>query len=233
MKVFINCPFDEDYDRMRNRILFVLLWADLEPMLASDFGNKNESRFSRICKMLQDCPVSIHDLSRNKCNCGSTKKPKEKTGAESEEKKKRKKADAEHYRLNMPLELGYAMACVDLSKGKQGEEKRIFIMANHRADVLIAANDINNYDPVYHGDEVHKVTSIIRNFIIQEILEEHDDFPEGHTLEKAYMEFEAGLIDPMITTTEIKKKIKRFISKEKENILENEKESNTSPSKET
>lgn len=232
MEVFINCPFDPEYEPLRNRIIFVLLWAGLKPVLASDFGNSNEPRFSRICKLLRECPVSIHDLSRNKCQCGKPKKmdslsPQSAVPAEMSTKPKtRTKRQEEHYRLNMPLELGYAMACMDLSRDDSKVKKRIFIMANHRSDVLIAANDINNYDPAYHLDQGHKVTKIVRDFLIQNLIPDEEHFISGHKLEIAFMEFAVGLSD--LTTTEIKKLASQFITKNKERIEYETEEPNSS-----
>ncbi|MDE0095402.1 MAG: hypothetical protein OXS40_03330 [Gammaproteobacteria bacterium] len=86
--VFVNCPFDKDYDPILQAILFCLVRFGLKQRIASERSNAAESRIDKIRELIQASRYSIHDLSR--CQA--------------------KRVD-EHYRLNMPFELGMDFGC--------------------------------------------------------------------------------------------------------------------------
>ena len=84
--VFINCPFDEDYEQIFDAIIFSTICCGYIPRSTLETGNASESRFDRILNSLFSSKYSIHDLSRCKGE-----------------------GDFLLARFNMPLELGMAM----------------------------------------------------------------------------------------------------------------------------
>ena len=86
--VFVNCPFDEQYASILQALLFCLLRFNLNPRIATERNDSGEARIDKILKLVQSSRYSIHDLSR--CQAQTA---------------------GEHYRLNMPFELGIDFGC--------------------------------------------------------------------------------------------------------------------------
>jgi hypothetical protein len=86
--VFINCPFDSEYDSLLRPILFTILYLGHNPQIASQTSDSGEQRINKILSLILKSKFSIHDLSRLK-------------SAKS----------GEFFRLNMPFELGIDYAC--------------------------------------------------------------------------------------------------------------------------
>jgi hypothetical protein len=84
--VFINCPFDTQYEPLFDALLLAIVSCGFIPRCAIESGDVAVSRMERIFVALQSSAYSIHDLSR--CQ-----------------------GEGEHLlaRFNMPLELGIAM----------------------------------------------------------------------------------------------------------------------------
>lgn len=85
--VFINCPFGADFGPAMDAILFTIVACGYEPRSAVDTDNTADSRLQRIVSALRGSHLSVHDLSLVYGDAGS---------------------GVAH--LNMPLELGIAMA---------------------------------------------------------------------------------------------------------------------------
>ena len=88
--VFINCPFDDDYTRLLQPLLFTILYLGFSPRIATERVDAGELRIDRIRELIGSSKYSIHDISRLQ----STNKD-------------------EYYRLNMSFELG-----IDISSFK-------------------------------------------------------------------------------------------------------------------
>lgn len=85
--VFINCPYDKDFEPTFNAIIFATVCCGFAPRSAMESGNVSVSRMERIVRAIFSSRFSIHDLSR----C-------------------RGEGDEQLARFNMPLELGIAVA---------------------------------------------------------------------------------------------------------------------------
>ena len=86
--VFINCPFDKDYEPILQAVLFCVIYLGFTPKIASQSNDSGENRLTRIQHLIEQSKYSIHDLSR----CVAAKK-------------------GEYFRLNMPFELGVDYGC--------------------------------------------------------------------------------------------------------------------------
>ncbi len=62
-KVFINCPYDNDYFILLKPLLFTLIYIDLIPQIA-ETSDSGEVRLHKIKALMLDSKYSIHDLSR-------------------------------------------------------------------------------------------------------------------------------------------------------------------------
>ena len=81
--IFVNCPFDKDYEPILQAVLFSIVYVGLHPRIATERNDSAEIRIEKITGMIEALKSSIHDLSP------------------SQAKKK-----GEFYRLNMPFEYG-------------------------------------------------------------------------------------------------------------------------------
>lgn len=97
LDVFINCPYDDTFRPYLDAILFVVVCCGYEPHLADNVGRSSTARMERIFTTLRRCGLSIHDLSLVHAD--------EKTGVAH---------------LNMPLELGIAMAITRYAQDLSG-----------------------------------------------------------------------------------------------------------------
>ena len=102
--VFINCPFDREYAPILQAILFCVVFAGLNPRIATERGDSGENRLDKIRGLIEESRWSIHDLSR--CQAREA---------------------GEFYRLNMPFELGIDWGCRHYF-GKGREAKRFLIL---------------------------------------------------------------------------------------------------------
>lgn len=86
--VFINCPFDEEYEPILQAMLFCIVDLGLVPRLAKERNDSGEIRLHKIADLIRDSRYSIHDLSRSQA-----------------------RQKGEYFRLNMPFEYGVDWAC--------------------------------------------------------------------------------------------------------------------------
>ena len=81
--VFINCPFSADYQLSFQAIVFTIVRSGFKPRCARENDDGGEVRIDKICRIIRDCPYSVHDLSMTELDAASGLP-----------------------RFNMPLELG-------------------------------------------------------------------------------------------------------------------------------
>ena len=164
--VFINCPFDEDYAPILQAILFCVVYLGFTPRLATERTDSAESRLDKIRGLIEASKYSIHDLSR----CQAKKK-------------------GEHFRLNMPFELGIDYGCRQYF-GDGREEKRILILEERPYRYQAALSDLSGCDIETHGADYQKAVRKVRNWLVTEagghahgathILGKYVDFQEWH-----------------------------------------------------
>ncbi len=62
--VFLNVPFDQGYESKFVALIATVVAARLVPRCALELPERGEGQLGRIRKLLGDCALSIHDLSR-------------------------------------------------------------------------------------------------------------------------------------------------------------------------
>ena len=141
--IFLNCPFDKEFEAILQAILFAISYMGFHPRLALESQNSAELRLAKICSMIEDCKYSIHDLSR----CQAKRK-------------------GEHYRLNMPFELGLDYGCRQYMDGRQN--KVILILEERPYRYQAALSDLAGCDIQSHGSDPEKAVRIVRNWLAHE-----------------------------------------------------------------
>ncbi len=138
-KVFINCPFDQQYFPILKAILFTNLCLGLEPLI-SETTNSGESRFRKIRKFIRDSSFSIHDLSRIEPL----------------------KAD-DLPRMNMPFELGLDFGAKYFNKSL--EKKKFLILEAERFRYQKVISDISGHDIRQHNNQPVEAIKAVRNWL--------------------------------------------------------------------
>lgn len=164
--VFVNCPFDEEYVPILQAILFCLVRFGLNPRIATERSNAAEARLDKIYQLIESSRYSIHDLSR----CQATE-------------------EGEHYRLNMPFELGIDFGCRRYGN-KTLSRKVILVLEEQHYRYQVAISDLAGSDIKAHGGKydtaVRKVsywltaTGGFEGIAPTHILSEYEDFQIWH-----------------------------------------------------
>jgi hypothetical protein len=164
--VFINCPLDSDYKPILKAMLFCIVSLGYVPRLASERVDSAENRLDKIRSLIEQSQYSIHDLSR----CQATRK-------------------GEHYRLNMPFELGIDYGCRQYF-GRGRERKKLLILEEERYRYQAALSDLSGCDIETHSGKYELAVRKVRNWLVAEagteadganrILADYADFQEWH-----------------------------------------------------
>jgi hypothetical protein len=142
--VFINCPFDEDYQPILQAMLFCIVYLGFQPRIGTESLNSADIRLEKIALQIEQSRFSIHDLSRSQA-----------------------KEAGEFYRLNMPFEYGIDWACRKWRGGKC-ESKRFLILDEQKHRYLAALSDIAGSDIAYHSGNFQVAVRKVRNWLVSE-----------------------------------------------------------------
>jgi hypothetical protein len=141
--VFINCPFDSEYDSLLQPILFTIVYFGFTPQIATRTSDSGEQRISKILSLILKSKYSIHDLSRIR----SAKR-------------------GELYRLNMPFELGIDYGCRCTAKGHL-RRKKFLILGEKLHDYREALSDLAGIDAKAHMNNPENVVLALRNWFVE------------------------------------------------------------------
>lgn len=141
--VFINCPFDSEYNSLLQPLLFTILYFGFTPQIASQTVDSGEQRITKILSLILKSKYSIHDLSRIRS---------EKRG--------------ELYRLNIPFELGIDYGCRCTARGHL-RRKKFLVLGEKPYDYKKALSDLAGIDAQSHMNNPKKVISALRNWLTE------------------------------------------------------------------
>ncbi|KQT43052.1 hypothetical protein ASG43_16130 [Aureimonas sp. Leaf454] len=142
--VFINCPFDKEYAPLLQAMLFCVIYLGFRPRLATERSDAAENRLAKICELIKASKYSIHDLSR----CQALQ-------------------EGEHYRLNMPFELGIDYGCRQFDGGDRSD-KKILVLEEKPYRYQISLSDMAGSDIQVHGAKFDVIIRKVRNWLVSE-----------------------------------------------------------------
>lgn len=164
--VFVNCPFDRQYEHILKAILFCLVRFGLKPRIATERSNAGETRIDKISELIPASEFSIHDLSRCEALVGG-----------------------ERYRMNMPFELGMDFACRKYG-GPDMAAKKILVLEEQPYRYQAALSDLAGVDIDAHQGNYRLAVRRVRNWLsgmprfevigAEKILVEYEDFQEWY-----------------------------------------------------
>jgi hypothetical protein len=126
-QVFLNYPFDADFENMAYAMHFAVIAAGLIPVCARDLSVPDRIRLDLLVRAIASCQYSAHDLSRGKGE-----------GADN------------YARLNMPIELGMALFH-DFNTQGAAHRYSFFVATPHEYKAY--ASDLAGLDPQYHEND--------------------------------------------------------------------------------
>lgn len=137
--VFINCPFDKEFKKLLEPMLFSLIYFKFEPKISQTVSSANV-RINQIKQHIRNSKYSIHDLSRSK--------PLKKN---------------ELPRFNMPYELGLDIGCATFGLKKYAN-KKILVLETERYYYQKIISDLAGQDIENHQDDPETLIRKLRNW---------------------------------------------------------------------
>lgn len=142
--VFINCPFDKQFEPILQSILFCVVYLGFTPRIATESADSGAVRLEKIRRLVFESQYSIHDLSRIQA-----------------------RRRGEHFRLNMPFELGLDYGCRQFA-GDGRADKKILILEEKPYRYQAAISDLAGCDIQAHGADFSVAVRKVRNWLVSE-----------------------------------------------------------------
>jgi len=139
--VFINCPIDAQYTKLFRAVVFAVLRCNYYVRCAVEEDDASEIRLNKILRMIEECRLGLHDLSRTEIDTRS-RLP----------------------RFNMPFELGLFLAAKYFGCDEHDRKVcLVFEKKKHSYEALIS--DIKGQDIVAHGNKPRIMVIRVRNWL--------------------------------------------------------------------
>jgi len=138
--VFINCPFDDEYKDLFDAVLFTLYFCECKPRCALEIDNGLQNRLDKICKIIGECDLGIHDISRTELNANLLP------------------------RFNMPFEFGIFFGA-KIYGGKNQKAKMCLIFDKEKFRFQEFISDISGQDIKAHSNNYKEIITEIRHWI--------------------------------------------------------------------
>ena len=142
VSVFINCPYDPQYEPIFDGIVFAAVCCGYAPRCALETSTIAEPRIKRIVQALKESKYSIHDL----CRCQGH-------------------GDKNLARFNMPLELGIAMA-ERFDSGKPANWHDWLVLVPNGNLYANFISDLAGYDPKQIDEKVEEVIPAVMSWLL-------------------------------------------------------------------
>ena len=165
--VFINCPFDREYQPLFEAIVFCVAACGFLPRCTLEENDAGQVRIDTIYRLIRECRHGIHDISRTEVKDQPYQLP----------------------RFNMPFELGIFLGAKKF--GRNTAKKRCLVMdrAPYRYKRFIS--DIGGQDIKAHAKKPRAVISQVRNWL--QAAPGKAALPGGKRIWEKYLQFRREL----------------------------------------
>lgn len=167
-RVFINCPFDKDYDPILYAMVFAIRDLNLKPRSAKHVNDGGQPRINKILDLIESCRFSIHDISRTEL-------------------------DPIHGlpRFNVPFELGLDLGCKRYGASNH-KDKLLLILDTERDRYRTFISDIAGQDIANHNGNIETAICIVRDWL-RPHLRSMVRTQSGATIYRRYEKFQMDL----------------------------------------
>ena len=139
--VFINCPFDEQYQPLFEAVVFCVVDCGFVPRCALEESDSGQVRLAKIAQLIAGSQYAIHDLSRTELDA-ATHLP----------------------RFNMPFELGLDLGCRTFGTGRTRRKRALIVDCKpYRYQALIS--DIAGQDIDCHDNSSDRAIEVVRHWL--------------------------------------------------------------------
>lgn len=168
-QVFINCPFDRDFQPLFDAIVFAVHDCGFVARCALEADDGSQVRIDKIFRIIDQCRLGIHDISRTE-------------------------PDPTHGlpRFNMPLELGMFLGAKRYGSKRQ-KSKLCLILDREQYRYQKYCSDIAGQDIRAHGGDSHAVIEVVRNWLRNAAPDPTIILPGGAKMAERYAEFRGEL----------------------------------------
>jgi hypothetical protein len=163
LNVFINCPFDGDYERLFRALVFAVQACGYRPRSALEIDDGSEVRLDKIMRIIGECRYGRHDLSRTELDEAGNLP-----------------------RFNMALELGLFLGAKYFGGGVQ-KEKACIIFDRERYRYQRFCSDIAGQDIRAHNGSELDIIRAVRDALATWRPIEY--LPSGSILHEHYRRF--------------------------------------------
>lgn len=177
-RVFINCPFDSDFEELLRAITFSVADCLFEPVCAKMATDPN-GRLALINRLVADSRLSIHDLSRSEYE-----------------------ARHSNPRFNMPFELGLVVGHIHCAGTANNKNLLILERKPYRTQRVLS--DVNLHDASCHKGNVRGTVTNVREFLHTEA---SHPVPMAREIETRFRRFERWLTNELKSRQEKRESI--------------------------
>jgi len=165
-RVFLNYPFDEEFESLAHAMHFAVVAAGLIPACAHDLSVPDRLRLEMLVEMIYNSRFSVHDFSRYKGE-----------------------GEKNFARFNMPIEMGMALF---YSFSTENREHRCAFFVATPHDYQRFASDLAGLDPRLHDNkDLLLVTSVYE--WLREVGESYADIRPTVEVQEKYNGFKKEL----------------------------------------
>jgi hypothetical protein len=165
--IFINCPFTPDYQNHFRAIVYTIIRSGFTPRCALETDNSAYNRFDKICSIIRECRLAVHNISKTEPD-GNSGLP----------------------RFNMPLELGLFLAAKKFGSGAQ-KRKLCIIFDKSKYRYQQFMSDIAGQDIHAHNGTVKQLVMELAAWLRTEL---HDSkIPGGSAIAREFTKFQRQL----------------------------------------
>lgn len=144
--VFINCPFTADYQAHFQAIVFTVVRAGFTPRCARESDDGGEVRLDKICRIIRECPYSVHDISKTELD-----------------------ADSGLPRFNMPFELGLFLGAKRFGGRSYDRKKKALIFDRDPYRYQAYISDIAGQDIHEHKGDTDQLIRKLAAWLRDEV----------------------------------------------------------------
>lgn len=163
--VFLNCPFDDEYESLFHAMVFTVIRCGFVARCALEVAGTEENRFEKIAGIIRDCDHSIHDLSRVELD------------------------KVNHLpRFNMPFELGLFFGA-RLYGGRAQKTKTCFVLDSKPHQYKITLSDIGGQDGAGHDNDYKELIGAVRRYLNSQKPKGSAPLPGKPRITKEYEKF--------------------------------------------
>lgn len=167
--VFINCPFDDEYEQIFDALIFSIFDCGFIPRCAMEIDDGALVRIDKICKIIGECKFAVHDISRTEVD-----------------------RDTGLPRFNMPLELGIFLGAKRFGMSRHSD-KSCLIMDREPYRFQAFISDIAGQDIPAHNNDPETAVSCLRRWL--NAASGRRTIPGGALIWRRYQEYRDALPD--------------------------------------